>query len=168
MPGLAVPQCLSWVCALFWWGAAALDTDDTMCAWLQTQIKASLPQTSGMAKGCLLSGSISLLWPCPRRSGPPRARVSLSAVAEYAAGATSKKMIVGRVPGVISGLTQKRSVSAFRFIFSASVVPSRSFQSSCDLWLCWDPAVAETSAAPEVLCIVLPSSVSFSYFMLIM
>lgn len=88
-----------------------------MCAWLGIQIKAWLPQTSGMAKGCLLSGSISLLLP---RS--PTARVSFSAVA---AGATSKKMILGRIPGVISGLAQKRSVSAFLLIFSTSVVPSR-------------------------------------------
>lgn len=79
-----------------------------------------------------------------------------SAVREHAVGATSKKMILGGVPGVILGLAQKRSVSAFLLIFSTLWFPLVS------LWLYRDPAVTEASAAPEVSHIVLPSSVSFS------
>lgn len=60
-----------------------------------------------------------------RWSHPPAARVSFSAVREHAAGATSKKMILGGVPGVISGLAQKRSVSAFLPNLQHFVVPSR-------------------------------------------
>lgn len=56
--------------------------------------------------------------PVHQWSHPPTTRVSFSAEREHAAGATSKKMILGGVPGVISGLAQKRSVSAFLLIFS--------------------------------------------------
>lgn len=48
-----------------------------------------------------------------RWSHPRTTCVSLSAVREHAAGATSKKTILGGVPGVILGLAQKQSVSAF-------------------------------------------------------
>lgn len=52
------------------------------------------------------------------QSRPPTTPAPFSAVQEHAAGTISKKMILGGVPGVISGLTQRPSVSAFLLIFS--------------------------------------------------
>lgn len=88
----------------------------------------------GISSINLRSGQWAASWAeesCPshlvhRYPCPPSACVSLWA--EHAAGATSKKMILGSVPGVISGLTQKRSVSAFLLIFSTLWFPLVSFK----------------------------------------
>lgn len=71
------------------------------------------------------SRSSHLLHP---QSRPPTTPAPFSAVREHAASATSKKMILGSVPRVILGLTQRLSVSAFLLIFSTSWFPLVSFK----------------------------------------